>query len=69
MKTFQSMLLQTDGRRIFLLPAWPKNWDVDFKIHAPYRTVIEGMYRGGQLKSLKITPKSRAKDVVSGGAN
>lgn len=29
--------MQTIGREIRLLPAWPKQWDVDFKLHAPYQ--------------------------------
>ena len=28
----QSMLLQADGSRILVAPAWPKDWDVDFKL-------------------------------------
>jgi len=32
--TLQSMLLQSDGNKIFLLPAWPENWDVSFKLCA-----------------------------------
>lgn len=24
-------------------------WDVDFKLHAPYNTVVEGRYAGGKL--------------------
>jgi hypothetical protein len=64
MKTFQAMLLQTDGPRIFLFPAWPKAWDVDFKLHAPQRTVIEGAYRNGRLVSWQITPAQRKADVV-----
>jgi alpha-L-fucosidase 2 len=67
MKTFQSMLLQTDGRKIFLLPAWPKEWDVEFKLHAPQQTIIEGVLRGGKLASLHVTPESRRQDVVIGG--
>ena len=63
MKTFQSMLLQTDGRKIFLLPAWPKEWDVEFKLHAPQQTVLEGVFREGRLVSLKVTPASRRADV------
>ncbi|MHB8522953.1 MAG: DUF5703 domain-containing protein [Limisphaerales bacterium] len=63
MKTLQAMLLQTDGRRIFLLPAWPKDWDVEFKLHAPQATVVEGVYRGGQVRSLRVTPESRRTDV------
>ena len=30
----QEMLMQTVGDQILLLPAWPKTWDVDFKLHA-----------------------------------
>lgn len=64
LKTFQAMLMQTDGRKIFLLPAWPKGWDVDFKLHAPLQTVIEGEYRDGRLQSLRVTPESRRNDVI-----
>jgi hypothetical protein len=64
MKTFQAMLMQTDGRKILLMPAWPRNWDVDFKLHAPLRTVIEGEYRDGRIQTLKVTPESRRADVV-----
>ena len=67
MKAFQSMLLQTDGRQIFLLPAWPKEWDVEFKLHAPQQTIVEGVVRGGKLASLRVTPESRRQDVVIGG--
>ena len=42
MSTLQLMLLQTDGRRILLLPAWPPEWTADFKLHAPYQTTVEG---------------------------
>jgi hypothetical protein len=66
MKAFQSMLLQTDGNQIFLLPAWPKDWDVEFKLHAPQKTVIEGVYRHGNLGSLRVTPESRRRDLVIG---
>ena len=62
-KTFQSMLLQTDGRKVLLFPAWPPEWDVSFKLHAPYRTVIEGEYRDGKLASLKVDPEERRADV------
>jgi hypothetical protein len=62
--TFQSMLLQTDGRKILLLPAWPKDWNVDFRLHAPYQTVVEGSVRGGQIVDLKVTPENRRQDVA-----
>jgi len=64
MKAFQSMLLQTDGKKIFLQPAWPKDWNATFKLHAPYKTVIEGRVVNGKVMDLKVTPESRKKDVV-----
>ena len=64
MKALQSMLMQTDGEKIFLLPAWPVDWDADFKLHAPYQTVVECQVRGGKVAELKVTPESRRKDVI-----
>jgi len=63
LKTLQAMLIQTDGKKIFLLPAWPRDWDVDFRVHAPYRTTIEGQVRGGKITKLIVTPSSRRCDI------
>ncbi|HEY3379356.1 MAG TPA: DUF5703 domain-containing protein [Armatimonadota bacterium] len=60
----QAMLLQADGNAITLFPAWPKDWDVTFKLHAPQRTVVEGVYRHGTLERLVVTPPERRKDVT-----
>ncbi|MCC6444679.1 MAG: hypothetical protein IT210_14630 [Armatimonadetes bacterium] len=62
----QTMLLQAEGRKILLFPAWPENWDVSFRLHAPYKTTVEGVCRRGKLESLQVTPASRRKDVVLG---
>jgi alpha-L-fucosidase 2 len=35
MIALQLMLMQCDGKRIQLLPAWPDDWTADFKLHAP----------------------------------
>jgi hypothetical protein len=64
MITLQQMLMQCDGKRIQLLPAWPKEWTADFKLHAPYRTTVQGHVEDGRLTSLQVTPKSRMRDVV-----
>lgn len=66
MIALQEMLMQTIGDEIRLLPAWPKDWDVDFKLHAPRETIVEGRYRNGKLEHLKVTPTDRRKDVVVG---
>jgi hypothetical protein len=60
----QEMLLQTNGRKILLFPAWPKTWNVHFKLHAPYQTTVEGTVKGGKVTSLKVTPQTRMKDIV-----
>lgn len=60
----QEMLLQTVEERLFLFPAWPRSWDVAFKLHAPYETTVEGHLSGGKLKQLIVSPPTRRKDIV-----
>jgi hypothetical protein len=60
----QSMLLQTDGSRILLLPAWPEDWDVSFKLCAPGNTTVECEYKDGRVQSLKVSPESRLPDII-----
>ena len=60
----QSMLLQSDGRRIFLLPAWPEDWDVTFKLWAADNTTVKCTFRDGRVQSLDVTPESRRADIV-----
>ncbi len=65
MIALQRMLLQYHGDRLHLLPAWPKEWDVHFKLHAPHRTTVEAAVKAGQLESLIVAPKARENDVVA----
>lgn len=60
----QEMLLQTDGRKIFLFPAWPKEWNVRFKLHAPFQTIVEGELKGGRVINLKVLPEKRKEDLI-----
>lgn len=62
----QEMLMQTTEDKIYLLPAWPKEWDVDFKLYAPYNTIVECVYKNGKIEKLSITPEKRKDDVVLG---
>jgi hypothetical protein len=64
MKAVQAMLLQTEGDKIFLLPAWPRDWDVRFKLHAPRRTVVTCEVKDGRVTRLEVVPPSRRDDVV-----
>jgi hypothetical protein len=60
----QEMLLQTDGRKIYLLPAWPQEWEASFKLHAPFNTVVAGKVVNGKITDLQVTPKERRKDII-----
>jgi hypothetical protein len=63
--TLQYMVIQSAGDKIHLLPAWPKDWNVHFKLHAPKNTVVEGDCREGKLANVKVTPAERQKDLIS----
>ena len=63
MCALQEMLVQTVDNRIILLPAWPEEWDVAFRMSAPFNTTIECEYKDGEIKELNVTPADRKKDV------
>jgi hypothetical protein len=58
------MLMQTAGDSIYILPAWPDDWDVQFKLHAPLNTTVEGEWKGGKMVRLKVSPESRKNGVM-----
>ncbi len=60
----QEMLLQADGRKIYLLPACPNDWSGQFKLHAPYQTTVEATISHGKITSLSVVPASRRQDIV-----
>jgi hypothetical protein len=55
-RALQNMLVQTDGNKVLLFPAWPKEWNVQFKIHIPGKKTIEGSYHQGSGVKLKNKP-------------
>jgi hypothetical protein len=61
----QEMLLQDDGKKIYLFPAWPRQQDVHFKLYAPYNTTVEATLKNGKITQLKVTPEQRAKDIIT----
>jgi len=63
MKTLQAMLMQSVGDSIFLLQAWPKDWDVDFRMHAPGRTIVDAVVRKGKISELRASPQDREKYI------
>jgi len=60
----QEMLLQAVDNKIYLLQAWPKEWNVRFKLHAPGKTIVEATIKNGEIQKMNVLPKSREKDIV-----
>jgi alpha-L-fucosidase 2 len=63
MIALQAMLLQYDNDKISILPAFPKEWNVDFKLNAPNKTNVTVSFKNGKLEKLEVYPKSRKKDI------
>jgi len=68
------MLLQSgdDGfvnTTVVIFPAWPCEWDVDFKLWGPLNTSVELSYQGatGALAKFIVTPPERAAAVKFAG--
>ncbi|MDR1225250.1 MAG: DUF5703 domain-containing protein [Tannerella sp.] len=60
----QRMVVQEVGDKIYVLPAWPKEWDGSFKLRLRNNTVIQGAVKNGKVENLNITPENRRKDMV-----
>lgn len=60
----QSLLLQWDESKIYLLAAWPARWSARFRLHAPHNTVVEGRVESGQLMEWNVFPPARRDDVI-----
>ncbi len=67
MIALQHMLIQTEpwSDKIHLCPAWPKEWDCSFKLHAPGKTIVQGKVINGKIVDLIVTPENRRKDIVN----
>jgi hypothetical protein len=47
-KGVQSLVMQCEGKQIDLFPAFPSKWDCEFKLRAPYQTIVEGKLKNGK---------------------
>lgn len=60
----QNMLLQYDGDQTLLFPAWPKEWNVKFKLRTIGNRTISGEYRDEELVHLEVSPIGKNKNIV-----
>ncbi len=56
MIALQNMIIQSDENIVYLLPAWPKYWNVEFKLYGRNNQVFEGTYTSEE--GLKIACKA-----------
>ena len=64
MIALQEMLLQEVDDKLFLFPAWPRDWDIRFKLHASHGTIVEAELRDGKVLYTKVTPQERQHDII-----
>lgn len=60
----QEMLLQEVGDTIYLFPAWPKEWDVHFRLHLKHNTTVEAKIENGIVTIINISPAARRNDII-----
>ena len=63
MIALQRMLNQYENDKIYLLPCWPKEWDVRFKVNGPNNTSIEGIYENGRIVKMETTPNGTENQI------
>jgi len=56
MIALQRMIVQYEDNKVYLFPAWPKDWDVHFKVNVPNNTIIEGDYENGKVVRMETIP-------------
>ena len=60
----QEMLMQEVGDTLYLFPAWPKEWDVRFKLHASRGTIVEAELRQGKVINVHVTPARDKEKII-----
>ena len=61
----QEMLMQEVDDRIYLFPAWPRDWDVRFRLRASRGTIVEAELRQGKVVNVRVTPtRDKEKTIV-----
>lgn len=60
----QYMLLQASNDKIYICPAFPEKWNVDFKLHTDKRTVVYATVKRGKTEQVETLPAKRKKDIV-----
>ena len=65
MIALQEMLMQEVDDRIYLFPAWPRDWDVRFRLRASRGTTVEAELRQGKVINVRVTPARPKANIVN----
>lgn len=60
----QQMVMQVKGNNVYILPAFPKEWNVSFKLHPNSTTTIELEYKDGKIKKMDIYPEEEKNNII-----
>ena len=63
MVALQEMALQEVDGELHVLPAWPEEWDVRFRLHAPEQRVVEVEKKNGQAPVVKAFSTATESDA------
>lgn len=58
--TLQNMLMQCSNGKIYILPAWPEEWNVDFKLNGYNNTSVHVIYENGEITSCESSVPDQA---------
>ena len=50
----QSMLVSPADQGLYLLPAWPEDWDADFQLHLPEQGTIRAEVKGRKITKMTL---------------
>ena len=66
-KAFEDLEIKTDKEtndKIIIFPAWPKSWNVRFKLYCSHGTIVEAEMKQSKAHIISIYPKNRIKDII-----
>ena len=61
------MLIEATGKRVCILPGWPIDQDISFRIDTITGLGVEVVYRDQEIKRLEVYPKQRTNEVFGLG--
>ena len=59
----QNMLIQETEGEIYLLPAWPADWEVEARLHLEGQAVLTFSYRENKVRVLSYDAPGRRKEL------